>query len=371
MANARKRSRTRTTLVAAAAAVAAIVAACNPTKPPPPPSNPHRDVLILGDSIAAGIGCQLGDPGQPSEPPFPSCPGRQGISVANGWLGACSITGGWLHLYGTAGQPYPNTPSATNQGNCQNWRQTFPSLLNLVTPELVILMTGGWEIVDRWATLPSGCNAANIQPCPTAADRQWGSGNATNTNAVDAYRSDLLDAIALFASAGIDVLVVNTPYIDPPTPGNLPDPIYWEPYDQSPPSWSAAGPGYFYFNEPYRHPNTATPYKPSENKVDAFNAALTQMDANDFPPFATDVRLFDLWDYFSPQIGADREFSAAVCVNPSDPLNLTNLRSNPAACPAGSSPTQVRHPDGGHFLEDGYEIATDAMLPVILQMLAT
>lgn len=340
------RFRRRTVLVGASVAVVALVAAaCQPTKPPPAPP-PNVDVVVLGDSIAYGIGCQLGEPGQ-ADPNLPqNCPGRPGITVANGWSGACNISGGTLALY---------NGTTTSGHNCHDYATAWPTGLAAVDPEVVILLTGLWEIVDRWSGAPSG-----------PPNLQWA--NTTNsqldTNAATAYRANLQNVVNIVRGVGAKLIVVNSSYANVPQP----DPIWWEPYPaDSPnvgepiPNWPNPAPAGWHapnYSDTWLSLHGA-PYRSSEAKIDRFNAELADFvtDLN-----APDVRLFNMWELFSPfdPDTNDREWNPDICPN------------NEAADPATACPGQalrVRHPDGGHFNEAGYIYLTDKMLPLIHELL--
>jgi hypothetical protein len=307
----------------------------------PPPSGPHRDVVVFGDSNAWGIGCSLGDPGDiTQDPPFPCTP--QSFSVRNETAGACSIAGGMALLYDRA---------AINP-SCNDWASTWPGVLDDRTPNLVILNTGGWEIVDRWLNFPSGpgCTTGNAFNCP-APDYQWG--GADITTAANRYTSQLVAAINLFRSRGAKVLVVNSPYyapIEPQVPG-IAD-VWYEAYPSAQPSnWSPA--------------NANITYRSSKVKTDQFNAtlkkALDQNYAND-----SGVQLFNLWERVSPidpGTGAPA-YNDLSCQPP-------NEKQWPQTfCPGDA--VQARSSfDHIHFDYDGYRfVVMPYLLPVIQSMLS-
>jgi hypothetical protein len=346
------RFRRRTVLFGASVAVVALVAAaCQPTKPPPAPP-PNVDVLVMGDSIAYGVGCQLGNPGQ-ADPNLPqNCPGRPNITAANGWSGACNISGGTLALY---------NGTTTSTHNCHDYQSAWPGL-SAVDPEVVILLTGLWEIVDRWSGPPGG------QP-----NLQWA--NTTNpqldANAALAYRANLQNVVDIFTGMGAKVILVNSAYANVPSP----DPIWWEPYPADSPTngeaipyWPNPAPAQWFTEVPQPHGPTysdtwfslsSAPYRSSKAKIDRLNTELaafvaTQNQAN--------VRLFDMWELFTPtDTGGtnDNEWNAYIC--PSNPT------VDPDTCAAER--LLVRHADGGHFNAAGYAYLTDKMLPLIHELL--
>ena len=311
----------RLSLLAGALVVVLSATACFGSPPPPP--DPHRDVVVFGDSNAWGIGCSLGDPGDlaATNEPFPCTP--QSFSVENSTEGGCSIMGGVTLLYDRVAIP----PS------CSDWPSKWAGILDETTPKLVILNTGGWEIVDRWLNFPNGCNPGNAYDC-SAPDLQWGDPNNFGPAAAQ-YRSQLLSAISLFRSRGAKVLVVNSPYYAPTEPQVPGVPVWYERYPndggsgaQGVADWVA--------------PNTNLQYRPSKLKTDEFDTTLkAALDAN----YANDqnVKFFDLWSIVSP----NGEYSDYV------------------------NGILVRGPDHGHFNYDGYRyVIMPALLPVIQNMLA-
>jgi hypothetical protein len=319
-------------LLVGAAVIALGAGACIPSPPPPP--SPHRDVVVFGDSNAWGIGCSLGDAGDiPTDPPFPCTP-QPDFSVRNETQGACSITGGLALLY--------DHPAVAPL--CSDWASQWPGILDERTPKLVVLNTGGWEIVDRWLPFPSasGCSTSDAYNCP-APNLQWGNPADFNV-AASRYTGQLTAAIDLFRSKGAKVLVLNSPYYapqEPQVPG-IAD-VWYEPYSASAPAnWSA--------------PNANVSYRSSKEKIDEFNAMLkATVDAKS----ATDpgVQFFDLWKHVSPQ-------DANGVQGPSD-----------AACPA---PNETKYPPTGcpgeaielresfdhiHFTYDGYRLV---IMPYVL-----
>lgn len=323
--------------------VALLAGACfgGPAPPPPPPS-PHRDVVVFGDSNAWGIGCSLGHSGTAGgSPPFPCSP--QSFSVSNESLGACTIAGGTTLLYNRTAIP----PS------CSNWASSWPGILDERTPKLVILSTGGWEIVDRWVTFPSAsdCSAVNAYNCP-APDYQWGDANPSNVAvAKNRYTSQLVGAVNLFLSRGAKVLVTNSPYYAPQeaqVPG-LAD-VWYEAYPAAQPSnWDAA--------------NANITYRSSKVKTEQFNAAVkAALDQN----FAANpnVKFFDLWQHVSPVDPGTTApaYSDSQCPAP-------NEKNWPTTC-AGQA-VEARGPDHGHFAYEGYQrVIMPYLLPKIQEMLA-
>ena len=146
---------------------------------------------------------------------------------------------------------------------------------------------GGWEIVDRWSTFPSGpsCSTNNAFNCDEP-DLQWGGDPTKLTAAKNAYEDQLNAAIDLFRAKGAKVLVVNSPYYAP-TEAQIPAvPVWYEPYSPTAPAnWIAP------------NGDPAYTYRSSKTKIDQFNAAVQEVVAQRDPAF---VQPFDLWALVSP-----------------------------------------------------------------------
>jgi hypothetical protein len=327
--------RMKKSIVGGLAVLAVVVAACQPTKPPPPPPQPPNvDVLLLGDSVGFGVGCMLGDNGPDDGQ---SCPPKPGFSTANGYLGACAVGEGQILLYN----------ATAVQGNCNepasDASSLWPQAVNAVDPELVVIVTGGWEIVHRWTNLPLNCDPASVFLC-ARPDRQMGStaeGGALNTNAVNNYMSEMTAVITAIRNTPSQpkVLLLNSPYVAPPAPSGSPG-VWYEAYpDVKPGNWTS--------------PNLATPYISSKDKIDQFNAAIEtvigQINSND-------VQFFDFWAEFSP----DGEYSDDLCVFPDNKLPLDQ-------CPGATFTARLE--DAGHLTTAGNNLLGEYLLPEVYAML--
>jgi hypothetical protein len=321
-----RESRTRKHFIflgALVVAVAAVAAACEPTKQPPPP--PPQDVLVVGDSISHSFGCVLGNPGSGPGP----CPGPGGeqISTATEIIGGCSISGGALLLYNSI---------AAEQYGCVDWPTVFNDFANKYNPKLVILISSGFELVDRWSSFPQQCDINNAFNCPTP-DRQWGGGGAPLTAARNAYIQNLQGAIGLFRSHGSKVLVANANYVNPPEPlfppgtPNSPDFLIRAWYERY--GANAAPP------EVWSPPNQGLTYRSSKTKVEQYNQAITDaVNALGDP----EVSVFNLFSHFAP--GNPRAYSNLVCPPPNDAI-----APNGNSCPGGTTAISARDADGSHL----------------------
>ncbi len=355
----------RKSIIGGLAALAVVVAACQPTKPPPPPPvNPDRDVLLLGDSVGFGVGCMLGDNGGDNSQ---TCPPNPNFSTWNGYLGACAVSEGLIQLYGFGkGAIEGNRNAHGADGAPRHYVNLWPALVDAVTPKLVVIVTGGWEIVNRWdenAFPPAGTNCSPIDfSSPSgwfspntwnclAPDRQMGNpanGGALITNAVNNYKANLENAINIIRArpSHPKVLVLNSPYVAPTSAD--PSNVWYEAYPPTPPAgWASS--------------NTNTPYASSEVKIDNFNNAVAEVVEGFGTPDVVDW--FDFFAEFSPVIGTDEEFSFDLCAFPDNKLD-------PNACPPESPPFTARLSDAGHLTTAGNNLLGLYLLDVVEAMLA-
>ncbi len=244
-------------------------------------------VLVVGDSVAYGVGCLLGDSGgNPLALPG-DCPAQAGFKTKNAYQGACTIALG--NVLGYDGNQY--------ESGCKDWQTYWKSLIDAPSKpyELVVLNTGGWEFVDRWIGQPPAGAARNWSPPP---NYQWG--NPDNfAKAANRYAKKLRKAISVLSSRGAIVLVMNSLYVDPPVPALN---VYFEAYGPDQPlTWSP--------------PSTGVTFRPSEYKVEQFNA-IQKLVVKEFP--SSQARIFDFQGPFSlPGGDADgREYASQVSVNP-------------------------------------------------------
>jgi hypothetical protein len=309
--------------------------------PPPPATDPH-DVLVVGDSISFSFACGLGDAAGSGE----SCPGPGGFTTASDIVGGCTISGGTILLY--------NGQTAGSYG-CDNWGSAWSGDAEKFTPKVVVIVTSGWEIMDRWSGDPNGL-----------PDRQWGGGTGANPDAAaqaarDAYKANLDFAIKVFQSHGSKVIVANSAYMNPPEP-------------QFPPGTPNAPD--FLINAWYeRYPvaNTAPPpvwaenvngqdltYRPSKTKVEQFNNAITSVVSSFNDP--TNVLQFNMFKHFDPVITGNPAYSDYVCPPPGD-------TADPATC--SGTKILARDPDGGHLsTPGGQSILNHYLQPCVEAVLA-
>ena len=301
-------------------------------------------MLLLGDSVGFGVGCILG---HDAEEAGHNCPVQPDFSAWNGYVGACSVSEGLVLLYN----------QTAIEGNCNgpNHYQTFwRDAVDVVTPDVVVIVTGGWEIVNRWDedNFPSGlnCSPTSVLNCP-APDRQMGNDDDTlEANAINNYKTEMANAINLIRSRPSQpkVLLLNMPYVDPDIPEHGGG-IWFESYDATEPAnWDS--------------PNAATPYAPSKTKVERLNQAVLDVKATTFGS-DPNVEVFDFWTIFSPEVtaGGERVFSMYVCdADPSLPLDQ---------CTDPIDQRVVRLSDRGHLVQAGNALLGETLLPKVREML--
>jgi lysophospholipase L1-like esterase len=245
--------RTRLLVLAVAAAVLAGVAvlpgvaAASPAK-----TKPKVKLLMLGDSVGRGLALK-------------GLQNDKRLEVVNAATVNCTLAGGAPESYADG--------AVIGQG-CAEWRTEWPPLVQQHQPDVVIVFTGGWEIVDRWFDDPPGEGLPSTILDPVFQQR-----------VADSHR----EAASLLSVGGAKVTFPTMPYIDPPHP--YPEPpgvngiseIWWEPYgpDAPPPGYQAPLPG--------------QPFVSSKAKVDALNQNRLDLARQ------RAINIFDLQKFVSPK----------------------------------------------------------------------
>jgi hypothetical protein len=334
-------------IAVALAAAVVLLAGCigGPPPPPPPPTDPH-DVLVVGDSMAFSFACVLGDDAGSGKP----CPTPGGFTTKSSIVGGCTISGGSVLLYNSI---------ATSSLGCSDWPSSWAQLADENVPKVVVIVTSGWEIMDRWSSFPSGCDEADASWC-SPPDRQWGGGNSSA--AASAYTASLNGAINLFQSRGAKVLVANAAYVNPPEPQfppgtpNAPDFLIRAWYERYPVNNTTPPP------EVWQAPNAGLSYRPSKAKVDQYNQAISAaVDA-----FGSgDVARFDFFKHFDP----GNAYSDYVCPAPND----AEVPDANHKCQGGSvNAILARDADGGHLSQTspgGQDILGYYLVPCVRGLL--
>jgi lysophospholipase L1-like esterase len=243
--------RTRLLAVILAAAVLASVAAVpGVAAATPAGTKPKVKVLMLGDSVGQGLALK-------------GLQKDKRLEVVQAATVNCTLSGGTLQGY---------RGNVIGSG-CPDWRTAWPPLVQQNAPDVVIVFTGGWEIVDRWFSDPG-------QGFP-------------NTILDPVFQQDVSDATkeaaSLLSIGGAKVTFPTMPYIDPPhaypePPGvNGISEIWWEPYGPDAPP---AG---------YQAPLPGQPFVSSKAKVDALNKIRLDLAGQDA------INVFDLNKFVSPK----------------------------------------------------------------------
>jgi lysophospholipase L1-like esterase len=216
-------------------------------------SKPKVKVLVLGDSVGQGLELK-------------GLRNDKRLESANAATVNCTIAGGANSLQGYRGG------NVIGSG-CPNWRTDWPPLVQEQQPDVVIVFTSGWEIVDRWFGEPGdGLPNTILEP-------------VFQQSLIDAHR----EAASLLAAGGAKVIFPTVPYIDPPhaypePPGvNGISEIWWEPYGPDAPP-----PG-------YQPPLPSQPFVSSKAKVDALNQVRRDLARQRV------INIFDLQKFVSPK----------------------------------------------------------------------
>jgi putative hemolysin len=253
-------------------------------------SKPKLKVLVLGDSVGQG----LADKALSKD---------KRVEVVNAATVNCTISGGTLESY--------KDGTVIGQG-CEDWRTAWPPLVQQNQPDIVLVWTGGWEIVDRWFDDPPGVGLPSTILQPDFAQ-----------HVADAHK----EAASLLSVGGAKVVFTTMQYADPPhaypePPGvNGISEIWWEPYgpDTPPPAWVPPLPG--------------QPFVGSKHKTDALNEirlGLAKQGA---------ITVYDLNKFVSPKgVFTDK------------------LKGKPA-----------RDTDRSHFNVAGYKLITAWLVPKLLK----
>jgi hypothetical protein len=289
------RTRLLAVLVAAACLVAACASPCfagdgEPKRKPKKPKPPIK-VLMLGDSVGQGLALK-------------GLSTSKRLEVVNAATVNCTISGG-------APQSYKDGIVIGN--GCPEWRTEWPALVQQHQPQVVIVFTSGWEIVDRWFADPPGVGMPNTILQPEFQQR-----------VADAHR----EAVTLLSATGAKVTFPTMQYIDPPhaypePPGvNGISEIWWEAYgpDAPPPGWVPPLPG--------------QPFVGSKHKVDALNQVRLDLAEQGA------INVFNLQKFVSPQ-----------------GVFIDTIKGKPA-----------RDLDRSHFNDYGYQQITKWLVPQLQKL---
>ncbi len=313
-------------LTALSLAAGALVVAPTPASAGDPPK-----LMIFGDSMAKSLAKYL-DANYP------------GYEVIDETRGACHLSKGVVlgynrYLYGD------NTA-------CWDWTTAWPAAVARDDPDVVIVLTGGWEMPARWGeSPPAECSPGPYCPKPKFL--------LTTPKGNERYRSKLEQAITKVGALGAEVVVVTEPYHKPPGPrpevGPNGEPlpryakyVYWEPYQANPPGPTNQWP------KGWRNPmkDGSTPYISGRLKTQHLVAIAHQVVTAMADP---NVHIFDLGTYLNKTSDA---YTKRVCPPPGPP--------DPSSC---ANPVVAREADGSHLTEAGNQIVSGPLNTFILGLL--
>lgn len=247
--------------IAALAAAGLVAAACAPNATVAPQATTNR-VLIVGDSMAAQVACAIGvttfDPGGTClatkdgargkwggrPPPWPVVDGATGgCTISPEGTGTNKMTYSRPVLIDYNNSAYdPADPNKQLFTSCYDWPNKWTNLINTYNPKVVMLLIGGWEIVDRWfpaATGPPNTIPGCVPPNPSCKDPK---SLSTDADAQAHFFAALNQAMHIFSKNGARVVLVQAPYLNPPVGQLVAGPgvpagavrIFYEPYMDNP-----------------------------------------------------------------------------------------------------------------------------------------
>jgi lysophospholipase L1-like esterase len=278
-------------VVVAATLLVAVAAAHGVAGAAPAKTKPKIKVLVLGDSVGQGLALRMQR--------------DKRVAVTNAASVNCTLAGGANSL-----ESYKD--GIVIGSGCPDWRTAWPPLVQQSQPDVVLVVTGGWEIVDRWFDNPPGVGLPS-----TIQDPQFAQSIS------DTHK----EAASLLSTTGAKVAFTNMQYINPPEA--LPAPpgvngiqeIWWEPYGPTPPpNWVAPRPG--------------QPFLASKVKTDALNKILADLSSQGA------ITVYDLNKFADPK-GAFTD----------------TLKGK-----------QVRGPDHSHFNDRGYDLVTAWLVPKLQKL---
>jgi lysophospholipase L1-like esterase len=251
-------------------------------------------VLVLGDSIGQGYARALE---------------RQGdFTVINAATVNCSlVTTGRLQSYNR-----PLTPDGSIDQACDNWRTEWAALVDQHQPDIVLAITGGWEIVNRWFGTPG------VGPAATLRDKEFR----------DAFSDAYTEAAELLSQGGAEVVFTTSWYANPPRaqPYQEINPtvweIWWEPYgpEEPPANWVP--------------PIEGQEFVPSKEKIERLNKLKLKVGKK------TDATTIDVNKFVSP----DGEYTDTV------------------------DGVYVRAEDLSHFNEEGNDVVAEYIAPKLKKL---
>ncbi|MBA2326356.1 MAG: hypothetical protein H0V95_06900 [Actinobacteria bacterium] len=248
------------------------------------PAGSKLKVLVLGDSIAQGYARGLERDAR-----------TETINAAS--VNCSLVTSGILQGY---------RGDQIGQG-CDNWRTEWPALVTQHQPDVVLVGTGGWEIVNRWFENPG------VGPAATIRDQVF----------ADAFVTAYVEAASLLSATGAAVVFSTSTYVDPdaalPTPEENPqiNEIWYEAYGpKNPPAnWQPPVPG--------------QEFVPAKEKIERLNELKVEAGEK------ADVPVLDINGFIQPKGKYAAKYKGEF----------------------------IRHADRSHFNERGYDLIAEFLVP--------
>lgn len=273
-------------------------------------------VMIFGDSMAIGLFNYMN-----------GNPDYAGYELIDSADGACNIGRGLILTY---------SRQVITSGVCDDWQTRWPQEIAQQDPDVAILITGGWDITDRYKQQPSQCSPGPwCPPPPFRISQEKGD---------ERYAKKLELAIQTLGAGGAHVIVASEPYVNPkrPTPESGPiQNVHWEPYPDTKPGPTAAWP------DGWKRPTKGASYISSRIKIDALIAQQDAVISNEFPGNPK-VERFSFLDPLSPN---GNQYARKICPPP----------YAPGDSPCSVEVVLVRASDGYHLQPAGNQIVADEL----------
>lgn len=373
--------------IAALAVVGLVAAACAP-KATVAPQVTTKSVLIVGDSMAAQVACAIGvttfDPGGTClatkdgargkwggrPPPWPLIDGATGgCTISPEGTGPNKLTYSRPTLIDYNNSAYdPADPNKQLFTSCYDWPNKWTNLITKYNPKVVMLLIGGWEIVDRWfPAMDTQGHPGCLPPNPTNCPKPYSLADADPQHAAAAqthFFAALNQAMHIFSKNGARVVLVQAPYLNPPVGQLVAGPgvpagavrIFYEPYLDNP-SREAWNPDQINGVTPDQYDSKVemNSLRDLENAWQASTTCPTPgcTPLNDFGgrPILDSRGLLNLHPYVDPT-GAYTDlvcFTATPYAAVPDPGNPGQFKCDDADQAQGIFPTPTRVSDGVHL----------------------
>jgi hypothetical protein len=281
-------------------------------------------VLFVGDSMGKQIAATI----QTTPQYF------AGYTAIDRTKGACTLSRGIMLGYSRDLFGGPGT-------NCNDWPAEFAQYVQQDDPDVIVLVVGGWDRVDRWGKgLPAPCSPGPWCPPPKF--------RITQPKGDARFLKNLTRAVEILRTSGVPVIIATEPYSNSKLPNQgTPKNAYWEPYSPTPPGPTAKWP------RGWRNPmkDGSTPYISGRAKSDRIYQLVAQAKNTTFPADA-DVVIFSM----NPLLTVGGEFAGKICPWPG-PVD-------PPPCPKAER-VPSRLADGGHLSQPAQIYVIEPLLDLV------